>query len=179
MENKGLTVSKWVLIVWPKIHQMPKNLSAKFVYPNPKVWDFNEKKASLGVRSPWIKQFDKKEQTKLPLERINNFWFAWLGRHFGVQFLSGLSSRGHHLRVQTFHLKWFRKQISDVWGTFFYYTMELFFRRFQFWFKKRRDLQEIPKSSLPFLPRTALDCVHILFFKVKFSFSEKATKIWS
>ena len=44
--DKGLTVPKWVLIVWPKISQMPQNLSA------PKILDFNEKKASLGVRSP-------------------------------------------------------------------------------------------------------------------------------
>ena len=46
MENidKGLTVPKWVLIVWPKILQMPKNLSAQFVCPNPKVLDFNGKR---------------------------------------------------------------------------------------------------------------------------------------
>ena len=114
--NKGLTVTEWMLRVRPKI--LPQNLCAQFVFPSPKVWGFNEKKASLGVRSPWIKRFDKKEQTKLPLERINNFWFAWLGRHFGVQFLSGLSSRGHHLRVQTFHLKKnSRKMIqkADFW----------------------------------------------------------------
>ena len=43
MENmvKGLTVPKWGLIVWPKISQMPQNLSAQFVYPSPKVLDFN------------------------------------------------------------------------------------------------------------------------------------------
>jgi hypothetical protein len=31
MENmdKGLTVSKWMLIAWSKIPQMPKNLSAQ------------------------------------------------------------------------------------------------------------------------------------------------------
>ena len=62
MENmdKGLTVPKWVMIVWLEIPQMPQNLSAQFVYPwtksmvypSPKVLDFNEKKASLGVRSP-------------------------------------------------------------------------------------------------------------------------------
>ena len=42
MENmdKGLTVPKWVLIVWPKI---PQNLSAQFVCPSPEVLDFNEK----------------------------------------------------------------------------------------------------------------------------------------
>ena len=41
--DKGLTVPKWVLIVWPKIPQMPQNLSAQIVFPNPKVLDFNEK----------------------------------------------------------------------------------------------------------------------------------------
>ena len=55
MENmdKGLTVPKWVLIVWSKIPQMFQNLFAQFVCPSPKVVDFIEKKeASLGVRSP-------------------------------------------------------------------------------------------------------------------------------
>jgi hypothetical protein len=53
MENmdKGLTVPKWVLIGRLKIPQMPQNLSAQFVCPSPKVLDFNEKKASLIVRS--------------------------------------------------------------------------------------------------------------------------------
>ena len=50
IEN-GLTVSKWVLIFWPKIPQMSQNLFAQFVYLSPKVLDFN-KNASLGVRSP-------------------------------------------------------------------------------------------------------------------------------
>jgi hypothetical protein len=61
MENmdKGLTVPKRVLIVWPKIPQMPQNLSAQFVCPSPNVQDFNEKRASFGVRSPWLKQFLK------------------------------------------------------------------------------------------------------------------------
>ena len=46
MENmdKGLTVPKWVLIVWPKIPQMPQNLFAQFVCPSPKVLDFNEER---------------------------------------------------------------------------------------------------------------------------------------
>ena len=46
MENmdKALTVPKWGLIVWPKISQMPQNLSAQFVYPSPKVLDFDEKR---------------------------------------------------------------------------------------------------------------------------------------
>ena len=41
MENmeKGLTILKWVLINWPKIHQ---NLSAQIVCPSSKVWDFDE-----------------------------------------------------------------------------------------------------------------------------------------
>ena len=59
MENmdKGLTVPKWVLLVWPKIPQMLQNLSAQFVCLSPKVLDFNEKKASLGVRSPFSDLF--------------------------------------------------------------------------------------------------------------------------
>ena len=57
MENmdKGLTLPKWVLIVWPRIPQMPQNLSAQFVCPSPKVLDFNEKRlhwASV-VRDPF------------------------------------------------------------------------------------------------------------------------------
>ena len=54
MENmdKGLTVAKWMLINWPKI---PQNLFAQIVCPSPKVWDFDEKKASLGVRSPCVR----------------------------------------------------------------------------------------------------------------------------
>ena len=54
--EKGLTVAKWMLIVWPKIPQMPQNLSAQFVCPGPKVLDFNEKRlhwASV-VRAPGI-----------------------------------------------------------------------------------------------------------------------------
>jgi hypothetical protein len=41
--DKGLTVPKWVLIVLPKNTQMTQNLSAQFVCPSPKVWDFNKK----------------------------------------------------------------------------------------------------------------------------------------
>ena len=46
MENmdKGLTVPKLVLIVWPKILQMPQNLSAQFICPSTKDLDFNEKR---------------------------------------------------------------------------------------------------------------------------------------
>ena len=49
MENmdKGVTVSKWVLIVRPKIAQMPQILPAQFVCPSPKVLDFNEKRLHL------------------------------------------------------------------------------------------------------------------------------------
>ena len=59
MENmdKELTVPKWVLIFRPKIPQMPQNLSAQLVCSSPTVLDFNEKKASLGVRSPWTQAF--------------------------------------------------------------------------------------------------------------------------
>ena len=34
----------WLLINWPKIPQMPQNLSAQIVWPSPKVWNFNEKR---------------------------------------------------------------------------------------------------------------------------------------
>jgi len=34
---------------------MTQNLSAQFVCPSSKILDFNEKKASLGDRSPWLK----------------------------------------------------------------------------------------------------------------------------
>ena len=34
-------------IVWPKIPQMPQNLSAHFVCPSPKVLDYNEKKGFI------------------------------------------------------------------------------------------------------------------------------------
>ena len=46
MENmdKGLTVQKRVLIVGPKIPQMPQKLSAQFVCHSPKVLDVNEKR---------------------------------------------------------------------------------------------------------------------------------------
>ena len=46
MENmdKGLTVPKWVRINSPKVPQMLQNLSAQIVCPNPKVWDFDEKR---------------------------------------------------------------------------------------------------------------------------------------
>ena len=46
MENmdKELNVQKWVLIVRPKIPQIPHNLVAQFVCPSPKVLNFNEKR---------------------------------------------------------------------------------------------------------------------------------------
>ena len=42
--DKGLKVPKWVLINWPKILQMPQNLSVLIVCPSPKVKDFDEKR---------------------------------------------------------------------------------------------------------------------------------------
>ena len=60
--DKGLTVPKWVLIVWPKISQMPQNLSAQSVCPSRKVLDFNEK------RLHWasvVRKFDKAQHILL------------------------------------------------------------------------------------------------------------------
>ena len=42
--DKGLTVPKWVLIVWLKIPQMLQSLSAQFFCPSPKLLDFNGKR---------------------------------------------------------------------------------------------------------------------------------------
>ena len=45
MENMDkVFIPKWVLIVWPKISQMPQNLSAQFFCPSPKFLDFNERR---------------------------------------------------------------------------------------------------------------------------------------
>ena len=41
--NKGLTVPIWLLILWPRITLRLQNLPAQFVYPSPKVVDFNKK----------------------------------------------------------------------------------------------------------------------------------------
>ena len=69
MENldNGLTVPKWVMIIWPKMPKMPQNLAAQFVCPNPKVLDFNEKRLHwayvVRVRNhscPSAKLIDKK-----------------------------------------------------------------------------------------------------------------------
>ena len=46
--DKGLTVPKLVLIVWPKIPQMPQNLSAQLVCQSPKA---QIKKGFIGL--PW------------------------------------------------------------------------------------------------------------------------------
>ena len=45
MENmdKGPTVAQWELINWPKVPQMPQNLSVQIICTSPKVWDFDEK----------------------------------------------------------------------------------------------------------------------------------------
>ena len=58
MENmdKGLIVPKWVLIVWPKIPQMPQKYLLSLSAQAQKFW-IEIKKASLGVRSPWSNSF--------------------------------------------------------------------------------------------------------------------------
>ena len=51
MENmdKELTVPKWVIINQPKIPQMPQKISAQFVCPSSKVWDFRKKVSEVHV----------------------------------------------------------------------------------------------------------------------------------
>jgi hypothetical protein len=63
---KGLTLPKWVLINRPKILQMPQNLSARIVCRSQKVWDFNKKKPSLGVRSPWCGPTHERDYYLIP-----------------------------------------------------------------------------------------------------------------
>ena len=58
MENmdKGLTVPKWVIIVWPKVTQMPQIFSAQFVCPSPKIWDFERSRSvsKSKVKTIWF-----------------------------------------------------------------------------------------------------------------------------
>ena len=42
--DKGLTVPKWVVVLFWAKKQMPQNFFAQFVCPSPKVLDFSEKK---------------------------------------------------------------------------------------------------------------------------------------
>ena len=60
--DKGLTIPNWVLIVQPKIPQMPPNLSAQIVYPSPKVWDFDEKRLHWASVVRGLKQKDKRKK---------------------------------------------------------------------------------------------------------------------
>jgi hypothetical protein len=63
--DKGLIVLKWVLIVWPKVPQMPQNLSAQFFGQGPKVLDFNEKRLHWVSVVPDFKDKKKVDNTKL------------------------------------------------------------------------------------------------------------------
>jgi hypothetical protein len=71
MENmdKGPTVPKWVLIVWPKIPLIPQNLSAQFVFPSPKIWDFGEKRLYWTVDWPVNQrmEFQEVNSTKISI----------------------------------------------------------------------------------------------------------------
>ena len=50
--GQGTNSAKIVLIVWPKIPQMPQNLSAQFDCTSSKVWDIIEKKGFIW--RPWF-----------------------------------------------------------------------------------------------------------------------------
>ena len=73
MENmdKGLTVPKWVLIVWPKIPQMPRHLSAQFVCPSQIVLDFNE------IRLQWTSIVRARERLKNALITLWNACYVF------------------------------------------------------------------------------------------------------
>ena len=70
--DKGLTVPKWVLIVWQKITQMPQNLLAQFVGPSPKVLEFNEKR----LHCNWASVVRVADMSNATLNTIgwNLFW---------------------------------------------------------------------------------------------------------
>ena len=83
MENmeKKLIVPKWVLIVQPKIPQIPQNLSAQFVCPSPNFLDFNEKRLhywTFVVRgSTFVSAFGSCElsQSLFTLKKCNMQWY--------------------------------------------------------------------------------------------------------
>jgi hypothetical protein len=63
------TVPKWVLIVLPKIPQMPQNISAQNVCPSPKVQDFWKKALSGSVGSPKVNVVLQKSMSRFSLYR--------------------------------------------------------------------------------------------------------------
>ena len=42
--DKGVTVTKWVMINWPKIPKNAQTLSTQIVCPSPNLWDCDEKR---------------------------------------------------------------------------------------------------------------------------------------
>ena len=53
--DKGLTVPKWMLIVWQKIPQMkcPRTYLPNVSAQDQNIW-ISKKKSLLGVRNPWF-----------------------------------------------------------------------------------------------------------------------------
>ena len=73
--DKGHTVPKWVLIVRPKIPQMPQNLSAQFVGPSPKVMDSNEKRLNTWFQNrSYFLEYVVLRITKLSLKLSTYRW---------------------------------------------------------------------------------------------------------
>ena len=80
-----------MLINWPKILKIPQNVSAKIVCQSQNVWDFDEKKVSLGVHSPWSPIYCSHHRKCIYyyfLGRKQNFY----DKHSGVSNLSILDS---------------------------------------------------------------------------------------
>ena len=75
--DKELTVLKWVLIVRPKISQMPHNLSAHFVCPRSKVLDFKEKKAWVSVVRDSIYLLSIKFKAYVPMHLKGRYLISW------------------------------------------------------------------------------------------------------
>ena len=75
MENmdKELTVPKWVLIVRPKIPQMPQKISDQNVWPSPKVRDFWKKALSGCPYSVVLKVMKNLKDSLTHLEAQRSF----------------------------------------------------------------------------------------------------------
>ena len=120
MENmeKGLTVPKWVLIVWLKIPQMPQRpeLTCPICLGKPKSSWFQCKKASLGVCSPWEKVIG----TKKPTGKVRKVFtcFITLDR-FQIK-------DQYHFKVRK--VFWLSKNVLKTWTEFNLHSVHCSFK---------------------------------------------------
>ena len=83
--DKGLTVTKWVLIVWPKIPPTTPNASKNFspkCLPKPKSLGF-KKKLSLCVRSPCSVRCEETQMQRLETKNYLQDYFKLCQKNYG------------------------------------------------------------------------------------------------